>query len=165
MMPGVDGLWQLTDGRARWQTTIVQIDAKTAEKIRGELFSDAKSPFIAQMVGALHENQIEIGTLGVQGRELRVRRFLTDEPDESAKEPGNAPPDEPVAEEESDEGPQSMADVMGAVFKKSCAVFDITPEGQPGMVVLAYAKLNSLARVPDDELVEFFEPFHIGPNR
>ena len=117
---------------------IVDLEEATAaerEKIFSEEFSDEDLGLVDDVEDA------EQGLVVVQGRELSVLRFQG-----SYKgQPGNS----------------------GADMERQghFAMADLTPEGAEGLLMLLLIKNEGDERISDEELGEFLEPFHIGPDR
>jgi hypothetical protein len=155
LAPGIEGVWQITQNDLEWQVTITHLSGDAAEEMRKEIFVEESSTAASQLMGAFSEHDAELGDIEVQGRSLRFRRFTTDEPDKSEK----PPPGEPAAR------PRGVGDAIESMFEKSVVAIDVTPMGTPGLVVFGYARLGSSTPVPDEEVIEFLRPYHIGSDR
>jgi hypothetical protein len=155
MQPGIEGLWQITSKSNAWQASVIRFGGNSADEMRKAAFTEEHAPQLAQMVAAFSENDVELGTIEVQGRTLRVRRFAT------AKADAVEPPAKPEDEHKS----KSVFGEISKAFKKGVVMVDITPDGQAGLLLFAYTRLGDVSRIPDEVVVDFLKPYHIGPNR
>jgi hypothetical protein len=121
----------------------MKIAGKQGSKMRGDMF-ESDSPKLPPTMGAITYDNVEKGTLEVQGRELRVVRmemgmgWVKSLPGVDAED----------------------VDSVG-----HAAYIDLTQVGQEGGFWLQYTREADGGRITDEELREFFKPFHVGPNR
>jgi hypothetical protein len=87
-----------------------------------------------------HVGEDELGTVEVQGRELRVRRILQ----------SSVPVLEALGGEGKGSGGQSI-------------LVDLTPEGSQGMLVVLIVAVDSEEPISDEQLRELLAPFRVGP--
>lgn len=133
---GLD-VWMFQDQRG-YMTLIYYFDESQAEA-RDEIFQEGFEGGGIQGLNKIEDPQF--GEVEVQGRVLPVQRFYQ-EGGSSSPTPG-AP--------ETGQGP--------------AAFVDITPEGNPGFMMLFMIRVNSDEPVPDEFIQEMLAPFHVGPNR
>jgi hypothetical protein len=144
--PGIKHGWQLQRGED-FQSVLMVLEGEEAEEVRAEFERAGEGGKLKQVVGVLGDSEVSTGTLDVQGRTVPIVRFT------------------PVL----DEGASTEAEGAVAVMKRSmnpaAVALDLSTEGSGEFVIFTYKKLTSAAPVSDEELLEFLQPFHIGPNR
>lgn len=98
----------------------------------------------------------ELGSLSIQGRELRVLRYRTDPMDEG----GGATPDA-----ETDAEPslfERVREGIEAATRYSAARIDATPLSGDPLILIEYHRNDSLERIEDAELIEFLSTFDLS---
>jgi hypothetical protein len=152
-IPGFDGMWTLMVQH----DTSGSIMAFSGGEVSAEDLFDPEQNEIdfGELTGNMGQHDFEVGTITVQGRELTIARFR------SHSLEGDDPPAGEEEEEEKEGG-----GFLDQITKKAVARVNLTPEDEvERVVVLEYAKQGTLERVSDDEIIDFLEPFLIGPER
>ncbi len=136
--------WQLQDSRGFMITVQSQSGSKASEG-RQKMFASDKPEF-PKDVGVMQFQDVQAGTVEVQGRDLHVLRMHM-------------------------EFPSWMKGLMGKKAGEelgkfgSMAFVDVTQEAKDGMVLLEMMKVSGPEPVSDDEIRTFLKPFRIGPKR
>jgi hypothetical protein len=148
MLAGLDmslvGQQQFTLVDARgFMAQFMLVKGKQGNKMREDMFA-SETPKLTGNMGTIEFEDVQRGTIDVQGRTLRVVRMKI----------GLGWIKKIMPDEEAEKG-------MGA------AVYvDLEPEGQDGMFWLQYTRQDPKGGpITDEELQRFFKPFHVGPNR
>jgi hypothetical protein len=159
LIPGFDGMWTLMVSN---QTSGSIMVFSGGEVEAADLFDPEQNEIdFGEITGNMGQFNFELETILVQGRELQVARFRSHELNEEGEEPADA-----AASEDEEEESGGFLDEMAKAIKKSVARVNLTPEDElDRVIVLEYAKQGTLERVSDEELLDFLESFHIGPDR
>jgi len=158
MIPGFEGMWTLFDHEGR-SCVVMVFGGAQKEKVEEGMFDpEAGEMDFGAWTGNMGQHDFEVGTVTIQGRELRCARFRSF-PQKEGEEP---PAEEPPAEVPEGEHEVGIRDAM----KKAVIRVDITPEDRDDiMVIVEFSKVMTLERVSDEEIAEFLAHFHIGQDR
>jgi len=153
MVPGFEGMWTLFDDTGRSAVIMVFAGSQKEEIEEGMFDPEAGEMDFGAWTGNMGQHDFEVGTVNLQGREVRCARFRSFPQTEG---------EEPPAEEPEGEREVGIKDAM----KKAVIRLDVTPEDRDDiMIIVEYSKVMTLERVSDEEIAEFLAPFHIGPDR
>ena len=56
--------------------------------------------------------------------------------------------------------PEEAKAGMGSIM-----FLDLTPEGDPGLLLVQFTRMKGEGPITDDEVRTLLKPFHVGPNR
>jgi hypothetical protein len=149
-IPNID-LWQLQGADGRMQVQLFHAQGSHGEDLRKELFGKGESVNIPGM-GTVGRFDVEEGTIDIQGRTLDCMRYFS------------VPADEAPEETETGE-PKGVFDAIQRSKLQSVIVVDLSPEGSSEVLIANYLRIYVRERISDEEVIEFFEPFHVGPDR
>ena len=133
--------YQFLDSRG-FQVQFQNHTGTDGTKARKDMFA-ADNPKFPQNLVVMKFEDIQPGTVEVQGRTLRLLRMRMELPKALNK----------MIPEEGRQGISSMAFV------------DLTPEGREGMLLVQFQRMKGTEPVADDEIREILKPFHVGPDR
>jgi hypothetical protein len=135
-------MWVITDQAQGTQGMFMQASAGTeAAQTRGELLDPEGDMQIGGPFGGYGRNEVESGTVEVQGRTLPCLRYQSF-PKGDAQEAG-------------------PFDAFKAQLEGASIVVDLTPEGSEDLLMLVLTKQRTRKRVSDEELRAFLAPFRI----
>ncbi|HVS10482.1 MAG TPA: hypothetical protein VMS76_11455 [Planctomycetota bacterium] len=157
-LPTVRGVrvWMLTTADQRMQG-MLQYVTEDVEGLRRSLLEAEGAEQDVPVFGKIGMFAAEKGTARVQGRELPYLRFQT-------FPPGSEPEPEPDRAEEREGRPGILEEIRSAAHGTSMHV-DLHPESTDHGLFLRLTKPRSREPVSEEELIEFLEPFHVGPER
>jgi hypothetical protein len=149
-------VWMLTTADQRMQGMLQHV-TEDVEKMRRSLLEGEGGEQDVPIFGKIGMFAAERGTARVQGRELPYLRFHT-------FPPGSEPEPEPDRAEEREGRPGILEEMRRAVHGTSMHV-DLHPESTDHGLFLLLTKARSREPVSEEELRQFLEPFHVGPER
>lgn len=153
-MPGFRDMWVFGTRDQSRSVVLITLDSDPPPRDWGVLFDPEagldEQPESLDVTGFL---DAELGTLSLQGRELRVLRYRTDPLEEAVDEA--QPETEPSLLERLREGVEAATRYAGARV-------DLTPPSGDPLIMLQYHRTDSLERIEDAELVEFLSSFDLS---
>lgn len=132
-------IYQIMDDRG-YQLQLQRHTGSDGAEARKSMFQ-TDPPDIPTNMGVMKFEDLSLGTVEVQGRELAVVRMKL-----GGMMKSMAPK----------EAQEAFGEMMWA---------DLTPEGDLGMTMLQVQRLRSGGPITDDELRDILKPFHVGPKR
>jgi hypothetical protein len=135
---GMD-MYVLND-RHGYAILLMELPAKDSGQSREQLLDPSASYGVFGKFGRRNQQRLK---LQVQGRELDALRFVQDGPERGNQEPG-----------------------MPGTGAGATIVVDVTPEDAERVVILQMTRTSGGDEPLDEQVViDFLEPFHVGPNR
>lgn len=135
-------MWVLMDEAHHRQGLFLQAPAgKDATQTRQELLASDQDKQLGGLFGGYGRNEVEKGTIEVQGRSLECLRYQSFPKEDSSE--------------------SSSLSAVGAQFEGASMVVDLAPEGSGEVLLLILTKVRTSERVSDDELRAFLAPFQV----
>ena len=157
-VPAFGGMrvWTLTSKDGRSQAMIQHV-TENVEAARKEFLEPEGGAMDVPLLGRIGIFAVDRGTVRIQGRELPYLRFQT-------FPPGSDPGAEQEREGGETDRPGILEQMRRAVRGTSMHV-DLRPESTDHGLFLQLTKPGSRESVTEQELRQFLEPFHVGPER
>jgi hypothetical protein len=132
---------QIQDSRG-YMLTLQRHRGRDAAESRRKMFATERPEF-PQDMGFMKFEDLTVGTVEIQGRAVHVIRMRMEFSGVFKKMV-----------------PNDAQERMGSML-----FADLTPEGDPGMLMLEVIRAGGTEPVTDEELNAILKPFHVGPKR
>ncbi len=152
-------IWMLTSKDAQRQVMLMHYVGERASAERTRLFDPTDVGADVAGLGKVGRFDPKLGTIHVQGREIRCVRTNTTPADSKGEEAG----DSSGADSSSAPAKGVFARVREGMISANLTL-DITPlDAKDELTVVVLTHRGTRLPVPDEEAIDFLKPFRVGP--